>query len=151
MLGHMSKFTLFVMLKVVICIDSDCFNNVFRLGGFEHRQGPNDVDFCRGSSGKMWIRRERYVGWCCHRVGAEMKQWFDNHGGVKVETPACARTGDKASEKSQQWHGVPVFATSYTSEGVVTINVMIMMATDARDPAWVDREVQLVADADEEC
>ena len=28
-----------------------------------------------------------------------MKQWFDNHGGVKVETPACARTGDKATEK----------------------------------------------------
>ena len=46
---------------------------------------------------------------------------------------------------------MPVFATSYTSEGVVTVNVMIMMATDARDPAWVDREVQLVADAYEEC
>ena len=52
-LGHMSKFTLFVMLKVVICIDSDCVNNVFRLGSFEHRWGPTDVDFCRGSSGKM--------------------------------------------------------------------------------------------------
>jgi hypothetical protein len=44
-----------------------------------------------------------------------------------------------------------IFATSVTSEGVVSIDVMFMMATGARGPVWVDREAQLVADAEEEC
>ncbi len=43
-----------------------------------------------------------------------------------------------------------IFATSVTSEGVVSIDVMFMMATGARGPVWVDREAQLVADAEEE-
>jgi hypothetical protein len=34
---------------------------------------------------------------------------------------------------------------------MVTIDVMVMMATDARGPVWVDREVQLASDAEEEC
>jgi len=44
------------------------------------------------------------------------------------------------------------FATSVTAEaeGVVSIDVMFMMATGARGPVWVDREAQLVADAEEE-
>jgi hypothetical protein len=42
------------------------------------------------------------------------------------------------------------FATSFTSEGVVTVDVMVMVATDARVPVWVDREAQLVVDAEEE-
>ncbi len=35
-----SKFTLIVMLKVVICIGSDKGENVFRLGGLGDRWGP---------------------------------------------------------------------------------------------------------------
>jgi hypothetical protein len=42
------------------------------------------------------------------------------------------------------------FANSFTAEGVVTVDVVVMMATDARGPVWVDREAQLAADAEEE-
>ena len=41
------------------------------------------------------------------------------------------------------------FATSFTAEGVVSVDVMFMMSTGARGPVWVDREAQLVADAEE--
>ncbi len=44
----------------------------------------------------------------------------------------------------------PFFATSFTAKGVVTVDVMVMMATDTRDPVWVDREVQFALDAKEE-
>jgi hypothetical protein len=33
---------------------------------------------------------------------------------------------------------------------VVTIDVMVMMTTDAGGPVWVDREAQLALDAEEE-
>ncbi len=33
---------------------------------------------------------------------------------------------------------------------MVIIDVMVMMATDARGPVWVDRELQLALDAEEE-
>jgi hypothetical protein len=42
------------------------------------------------------------------------------------------------------------FDTSFAAEGMVTVDVMVMMATDARGPVWVDRELQLVPDAEEE-
>ncbi len=41
----MSKFALFMTLKVVI-IGSDCVGNVFSLGGLGCRWGPGDVDVC---------------------------------------------------------------------------------------------------------
>ncbi len=44
----------------------------------------------------------------------------------------------------------PLFATSFEAEGVVTVDVMVMMSTDARGPVWVDREAQLASDAEEE-
>ena len=36
-LVHTSKFASFMTLKVVICIGSDCVENVFRLGGLGYR------------------------------------------------------------------------------------------------------------------
>jgi hypothetical protein len=42
----MSKFASFMVLKVVICIGSDCIVNVFILGGLGCRWGPGDVDVC---------------------------------------------------------------------------------------------------------
>jgi hypothetical protein len=44
----------------------------------------------------------------------------------------------------------PFFVTSFAAEGVVTIDVMVMMATDARGPIWVDRKLQLALDAEED-
>jgi hypothetical protein len=41
------------------------------------------------------------------------------------------------------------FANSFTAG--VTVDVVVMMATDASGPVWVDREAQLAADAEEEC
>jgi hypothetical protein len=42
------------------------------------------------------------------------------------------------------------FATSFTAEDVVTVDVMVMVATDSGGPVWVDREAQLAADAEDE-
>ncbi len=44
---------------------------------------------------------------------------------------------------------VLVFANSFTAG--VTVDVVVMMATDASGPVWVDRKAQLAADAEEEC
>ena len=86
---YTSKFTLFMRLKIVVCVGSDCIENVFRLVGLGCRRGPGDVDVC--PNGDVWaivarcgIRREQYVEWSCHGVGAEMEQWFDSHGHVRV-------------------------------------------------------------------
>jgi hypothetical protein len=82
------------MLKVVICIGSDCVEDVFSLGRLGCRWGPGDVDVCSdGGVGtavvaRCGIGRERYVERSCSRVGAEMEQWFDSHGSVRVEI-AC--------------------------------------------------------------
>ncbi len=86
----MSNFALLMMLKVAICISSDCVENVFRLGGLECRWEPGDVDVCpNGGVGtvvvRCGIRRERYVKRLCCGVRAEMGQWFDSHGSVRVE------------------------------------------------------------------
>ncbi len=86
----MSNVTLFVTLRVVICISSDCVENVFRLGGLGYMQGPGDVDvYPNGGVGaevaRCWVGREKYVKWLYRRVGLEMEQWFDSHGGVRVE------------------------------------------------------------------
>jgi hypothetical protein len=42
------------------------------------------------------------------------------------------------------------FRYLFCSRGVVTIDVMVMMATDTRGPDWVDREAQLALDVEEE-
>ncbi len=58
-----SKSALFMTLKVVICIGSDCVENVFSLGGLGCRWGAVDVDVCSdGGVGtvvaRCGIRRE---------------------------------------------------------------------------------------------
>ena len=52
-LVHTSKF---VVLKIVICIGSDCFENVFsiRLVGLGSKRGPGDVDVCPNSNSGVW-------------------------------------------------------------------------------------------------
>ncbi len=42
------------------------------------------------------------------------------------------------------------FITSHIAEGMVTVNVMVMIATDAWGPVQVGRGTQLTADAEEE-
>jgi hypothetical protein len=42
------------------------------------------------------------------------------------------------------------FATSLAAEGVVSVDVMLMMSTGARAPVWIDREVKFALDAEEE-
>jgi len=42
------------------------------------------------------------------------------------------------------------FATSFAVEGVVYVDVVLMMSTGARGPVWIDREAQFAADAEEE-
>jgi hypothetical protein len=42
------------------------------------------------------------------------------------------------------------FITSHIAEGMVTVNVMVMIATDAWGPVRVGRGAQLTADAEEE-
>ncbi len=42
------------------------------------------------------------------------------------------------------------FATSFTAEGVVSIDVVLMMSAGARGPVWVDGESQFAVDAEEE-
>ena len=50
-LVHMSKFAAIMALKIVVCIGSDCVENVFsvRLVGLGARRGPGDVDVCPNS------------------------------------------------------------------------------------------------------
>jgi hypothetical protein len=43
------------------------------------------------------------------------------------------------------------FASSFTAEGVISVNVMFVMATFARGPVWVDGESKFAADAEKEC
>ena len=50
---HTSKFAVFMGLKIVVCIGSDCVENVFRLVGLGCRWGPCDVDVCPANSG-VW-------------------------------------------------------------------------------------------------
>ncbi len=57
---HTSKFTVFMALKVVVCIGSDSVDNVFsvRLVGFGGRRGASDVGlsqwWCMGNGGMLW-------------------------------------------------------------------------------------------------
>ena len=53
-LVHASKFATFMSLKIVVCIGSDCVENVFsiRLVGLWGRRGPGDFDVC--PSGGVW-------------------------------------------------------------------------------------------------
>jgi hypothetical protein len=55
-LVHTSKFAVFVVLKIFVCIGSDCFENVFsvRLVGLGSRRGPGDVDVCPNSNSGVW-------------------------------------------------------------------------------------------------
>ena len=88
---YMSKFALFVMLKIVVCIGSDCIENVFRMVGLGCRRWAGDVDVCPNADGGVWavvasggIRREQNVKWLCCGIEAEMEQWFDCHGCVRI-------------------------------------------------------------------
>ncbi len=151
-----SKFALIMMLKVVICIGNDCVENVFSLGSLVCRWGTVNVDVCPGGGvgtvvARSGIGRERNVKRSCHGVRAEMEQWFDSHGSVRVEITCLCQNKRKSSSKIPSNDVVcPFFATFFIAEGMVTIDVMVMMATDARGPVWVDREVQLALDAEEE-
>ena len=72
-------------------------------------------------------------------------------GVVGYRYPACARTEDRVPAKSVVMTLCSCFLlTLFTAEGVVTLDIMVTMATDARGPVWVDREAQLAADAEEE-
>ena len=54
-LVHTSKFTMFMALKVVVCIGSDSVENdgfSVRLVGLGGRWCPGDVDVCR--NGRVW-------------------------------------------------------------------------------------------------
>ncbi len=95
---HTSKFASFMMLKIVVCIGSDCIENDFRLVGLGCRRGPSNVDVC--SDGGVWavvarcgVRGERNVKWSCCGVRVEMEQWFDCHGRVRVEVPGLCQNG----------------------------------------------------------
>ncbi len=95
---HTSKFASFMMLKIVVCIGSDCIENVFRLVGLGCRRGPSNVDVC--SDGGVWavvarcgVRGEQNVKWSCCGVGVEMEQWFDCHGHIRVEVPGLCQNG----------------------------------------------------------
>ena len=93
---HTSKFASFMMLRIVVCIGSDCIENVFRLVGLRCRWGPNNVDVC--SDGGVWavvarcgVGGEQNVKWSCCGVGVEMEQWFNCHGCVRVEVPGLCK------------------------------------------------------------
>jgi hypothetical protein len=55
-LVHTSKFAVFMALKIVVCIGSDFFENVFsvRLVGLGGRRGSGDVDVCPNSG--VWAK-----------------------------------------------------------------------------------------------
>jgi hypothetical protein len=42
------------------------------------------------------------------------------------------------------------FATSFAAEGVVSVDVVLMMSAGTWCPVWVDREAQFATDAEEE-
>ncbi len=95
---HTSKFTSFMMLKIVVCIGSDCIENFFGLLGLGCRWGPGDVDIC--PDGGAWavgarcgIRREQYVKESCRGVGVGMEQWFDSHGCGWVKVSGLCKNG----------------------------------------------------------
>ncbi len=57
---HLSQFTLFVMLKIVVCIGSDCVENIFRVRGLGGRGWASDVDVCSDGGveaevGRSWF------------------------------------------------------------------------------------------------
>ena len=43
------------------------------------------------------------------------------------------------------------FAASFAAKGVVSVNVVFVVATFARGPVWVDGELKFAADAEKEC
>jgi hypothetical protein len=43
------------------------------------------------------------------------------------------------------------FAASFAAEGMVSVDVVFVMATFARDPVWVDGKAQFAADVQKEC
>jgi len=82
---HTPKFTSFMTMKIVVCIGSDCVENVVRFVGLGCRWWPSDVDVYPDGGvwavvARCWIRREQYVEGLCRGIGAEMEQWFDCHG-----------------------------------------------------------------------
>ncbi len=60
-LVHPSQFTAFVILKIVVCIGSDCVENIFKVRGLGGRWWASDVDVCSNGGvgaevGKSWVR-----------------------------------------------------------------------------------------------
>ncbi len=60
-LVHPSQFILFVMLKIVVCIGSDCVENIFRVRGLGGKWWASDVDVCSNGGvgaevGRIWVR-----------------------------------------------------------------------------------------------
>ncbi len=51
----------------------------------------------------------------------------------------------------EQEIGLRHVAASFAAEGVVSVNVVFVMATFARGPVWVDGESKFAADAEKEC
>ncbi len=51
---HTSKFAAFVSLKIVVCIGSEFFEDVFgvRLVSLGCRRGSGDIELCKGSGGE---------------------------------------------------------------------------------------------------
>jgi hypothetical protein len=59
-LGHPSQFTSFMMLKIVVCIGSDCVENIFIMKGLGRRWWASDVDVCSDGGvgaevGRRWV------------------------------------------------------------------------------------------------
>ena len=57
----MSKFASFMVLKVVICIGSDCVENIFSVRSLGGRWWASDVDVCSDGGvgaevGRSWVR-----------------------------------------------------------------------------------------------
>ncbi len=61
--GHVhrsSQFTSFMMLKIVVCIDSVCVENIFRVRGLGGRWWASDVEVCSNGGvgeevGRYWV------------------------------------------------------------------------------------------------
>jgi hypothetical protein len=58
---HPSQFTAFVTLKILVCIGSDCVENIFRVRGLGGRWWASDVDVCSDGCvgaevGRSWVR-----------------------------------------------------------------------------------------------
>ena len=77
---------------------------------------------------------------------------FDCHGCARKKVASVCKNRRQRSSGKIQSNDVmcSFFATSVAAEGMVSVDVMLMMSAGARCPVWVDREAQFAADAEEE-